>query len=149
MSKRGIAEELRLRLLEKGFLSADEINASGLESSASLIFRWRRKKGMRIALVRKGAVWHGRILEQNYYVLADNMGEWIPEGIAETVETESDSQEQKDRKDKWEELKKRIVYDRELLCDTGNEGSTTYKVLVHVEKIMGELDFEEKGGPYK
>lgn len=128
--KTKITEELMERLLEQGYLTKAEIRKAGIESPESLTARWRKIKNLPICYFKEGQVYNGEIVEENtYFLLQEDINYNAP--------------------NKWKTLKDRILLDKQFLCDTGNEGSTTYKVLVHVEKIMGELEFEEKGGPYK
>lgn len=149
-----ISARMLEKLFERGYVTVKELEETGLANVSSCIGNWRYK-GINIKNYGKGSMLNGEIIEKGFYVWDDPKAPKVDatryiRAAAETAEANEEAAPIKTVKsDKWKELKKRILLDKQFLCDTGNKESMSYKVLAHVEKIMEELDFEEKGGPYK
>lgn len=154
--KRGtsISAQMLEKLFERGYVTVKELEETGLANVSSCIGNWR-SKGINIKNYGKGSMLNGEIIEKGFYVWDDPKAPKVDatryiRAAAETAEANEEAAPITTVKsDKWKKLKDRILLDKLFLCDTGNKESMSYKVLAHVEKIMEELDFEEKGGPYK
>lgn len=128
--KTKITEELMERLLEQGYLTKAEIRKAGIESPEGLTARWRKIKNLPIYYFKEGQVYNGEIVEENtYFLLQEDINYNAPKAP-----------------DKWDTLKKRLLYIKAYLYDRGNADSADYRLIKHIEKLMGELEFEEKGG---
>lgn len=155
MARKSITGNLKEKLMERGYVLTEEIEATGIKNIPSCANHWRRE-GLNVANYPKGSLLNGEYIEKGFYVWDDPKAPEVDAQLPlfkearEKTGAENTSAEKKlPQTDKWKALKDRILLDKLFLCDTGNEGSSTYKYIAHIEKIMGELDFEEKGGPYK
>ena len=155
VGRKSITGQLKEKLIERGYVLAEEIEETGVKNVSSCANHWRRG-GLNVVNYPKGSLLNGEYIEKGFYVWEDPKAPEVDAQLPlfkearEKTGAENTSAEKKlPQTDKWKALKDRILRDKQFLCDTGNKESTSYKVLVHVDKVMEELDFEEKGGPYK
>lgn len=155
MARKSITGNLKEKLMERGYVLTEEIEATGIKNIPSCANHWRRE-GLNVVNYPKGSLLNGEYIEKGFYVWDDpeapEVDAQLPlfkEAREKTGAENTAAEKNPPQTDKWKALKDRILLDKLFLCDTGNKESTSYKVLVHVEKIMEDLEYEEKGGSCK
>ena len=163
MARQSVSGLLKEKLFERGYVLVDEIEQAGINNFASCAYSWKRA-GLQIVNYPKGSYLNGECIKRGFYVWDDSKAPKVEAKlpsleqararkkkvaqapIATTTFVECVAEEpQKPGKNKWEELKSRIVQQKFFLCCLGNKESATYKTLDWVYKVVEEIEFDERG----
>lgn len=138
-ARKSATGQLKEKLLNDGYVLVKEIEATGIANPPSCVNSWKRS-GLKIVNYPKGSLLNGEYIEKGFYVWEDPEAPKVDAQLPFLKEI----REKNEGPDNWKKLKDRITQEKFLFKSIGKQESTYYMMLVWMEQVMGEIEFDER-----